>query len=169
MPASHRTFNTYMGLRQHLRKSHPVEYNRELENKYEQDNRETYDDEEDLMMRMAEEEAKYEGPHANKHLRTLFPHLTIDQIKYRRSKAFYQENLTSIKTRNEALDLVQENEPLGTDERNPIEDDAVIVDEQLVRPTMVGRASLTPGLNLSITDPDDPNGERGWERVHPPG
>ncbi|KAL1516357.1 hypothetical protein ABEB36_000276 [Hypothenemus hampei] len=109
-----RSFSTYAGLRQHIRRAHPAEYNSEFERQYEggASAAPTADDqldEDELLIKMAQAEASYDGRFINQHLKaSVCPDFTIDQIKYRRRQVRYQEYVAQLQQAPQRQDILEE-------------------------------------------------------------
>ncbi|XP_048523979.1 uncharacterized protein LOC125505078, partial [Dendroctonus ponderosae] len=132
-----KTFLKFAGLRQHIKRAHPVEYNAELEDRYEQPNTASArvgsdDEDEEEHIKMAKIEAAYNGRFPNAHIRSLLPHLTIDQIKYRRKKDDYKILLETLRKGPQTMDLVEEINAETTIHDVGTLDTAFIVEEELL-------------------------------------
>lgn len=104
-----REFASYQGLRQHMRRAHPVEYNAELEQADKRKNT-AWSRQEEYDMAMAE--IAYQGLFVNQHLTTIFAHRTLDSIKgHRRSKA-YKDLIERIRSDQE--EAAPDSTPPGT-------------------------------------------------------
>lgn len=90
-------FATYMGLRQHQKQRHPVEYNQQLEEKTFDSVREhrIWTDEE--VIRMAKAEVAFNGRFINQHLLTVFPERSLESIKDNRRAADYKEFVATLR------------------------------------------------------------------------
>ncbi|KAH1000886.1 hypothetical protein HUJ04_013159 [Dendroctonus ponderosae] len=86
---------------------------------------------------MAKIEAAYNGRFPNAHIRSLLPHLTIDQIKYRRKKDDYKNLLETLCKGPQTMDLVEEINAETTICDVGTLDTAFIVEEELLTPAEV--------------------------------
>lgn len=86
-----RSFLTYAGLRQHIRLSHPSEYNEELETQAENPIRDESRWTMEELSSMAMEEIKFKGRFVNKHLAGIFRNRGVEAIKSRRRLPDYIE------------------------------------------------------------------------------
>lgn len=94
-PICDREFTSFAGMRQHLRRAHPEQYNQEMEEVASRDKQRGWVQSE--IDRMALYEAKYEGTDVNKHLLTVIPGRTIDSIKGRRRRNDYRLLVSKIR------------------------------------------------------------------------
>lgn len=153
------SFETYMGLRQHMKAAHPATYNLELENIAEEmhsdrEAKRVWTDE--ILLQMARIEVDFSGPFINQHLVTKFPGRTSHAIKDRRRRDDYRElvkNLRSEKENNrrgrphthaeddidqQDTEVINLSDIEDEDDAQETEPDVTIVEEQLVGPTSSG-------------------------------
>lgn len=87
----YRAFTTQIGLSQHIRQAHPVEYNRGINV---DKTRARWTDEESNLMAKEEAKATRDGaPSVNQRLTKIFTNRTLDGIKGQRKKAEYKQRV----------------------------------------------------------------------------
>lgn len=89
-------FRSYAGMRQHQRRAHPAEYNRELELRYEGDGNALPPSADEDDIRMANLEAVYEGRSINGFLFAHFQGRDLNFIKNRRRRPRCQDFLRQL-------------------------------------------------------------------------
>lgn len=91
------TFGTFIGLRQHQKQSHPVEYNLALEEKYLDPAKDYRHWTEEEVIRLAKAELAFDGHFINQHLLSLYPERSLESIKSKRRSKEYKEFITSLR------------------------------------------------------------------------
>lgn len=104
----HGIFDTYIGVRQHLRLAHPIEYNKELEKESAPKNYAGRGWTTDQVLMMARKEVTYTGRFINNFIKTeLFPDRSIESIKSKRRTDEYKDLVISLSA-NPPIDDIQE-------------------------------------------------------------
>lgn len=118
-------------MRQHLRRAHPLEYNRELESRYEGEQATLEWTDEDYLL-MAREEISYTGRFINKHLLAVFPGRNTDFIKNRRREKRYKDLISQLTSGQPLL-----NDILATISEADREAGAAMADVELVEESIL--------------------------------
>lgn len=118
-PECGRRFDTFAGMRQHHRKAHRDQHDRQLELRYEGEAGPAREWSEEDTLRMARAEAAFTGKHINQHLQGIFPGRTVDALKYRRRKQEYKDLVEQLK--NEVNQAQPGEAPLLVDPGDPPE------------------------------------------------
>lgn len=136
-PVCNQTYDTYTGMRLHYRRSHPADYNNEMQD---ESAPKTYGGtvwSEEQLFYMARVEKSYSGRAVNSHIREVaFPTKTIDAIKSKRRTAEYREILAAVmgepdlSTTDDSAAIPVEQLPSTTNDLIPDEPNVTILDDE---------------------------------------